>query len=139
VNDHTYLLRPGRWEISGSTIDVAGNPNFMIGFAVVTHEESWTIEEQLNENPSRYSVTPPAPGEHAAIFNGHHAILGNVQGGFALFDDIIVSTYRSDDGQYVSSEVFRRIEDDNYECKGALYLNGGHVSSWTLLLHRASA
>jgi len=36
VNEHTYLLREGRWVISGSMIDVAGNPNVMIGYAIVT-------------------------------------------------------------------------------------------------------
>jgi hypothetical protein len=133
---HTYLMQPGRWEILGSTVDVAGNPNAMLGYAVVTHGESWEVHEQLNENPSRYDVRPPAIGMPATTFTGTHAILGNVQGAYAFFEDVILSSYRSDDGDYSASEVFRRIADDRYVVHGALFLHGGHVSSWSLTMQR---
>ncbi len=137
MNEHTYLLKPGRWEILGSTIDVAGNPNALLGYAIVTHEEtSWDVQEQLNENPSRYDVHPPATGMPATTFTGTHAILGNVQGVYAFFEDVILSSSRSDEGDYASSEVFRRIDDDRYEVRGALFLHGGHVSSWSLTMQR---
>ncbi|MGZ5472782.1 MAG: hypothetical protein ACXW31_02835, partial [Thermoanaerobaculia bacterium] len=64
-------------------------------------------------------------------------ITGEVNGTFAFFDDIILSTYRSDDGQYTASEVFLRKSDDRYEVRGALFLHGGHVSSWSLTMTRA--
>jgi hypothetical protein len=136
VNEHTYLLKPGRWEITGSTIDVAGNPNVMIGYAVVTHGESWDVQEQVNENTSRYDVRPPAAGMPATTFTGTHAILGNVQGAYAFFEDMILSSYRSDAGDYAASEIFRRITEDHYEVRGALFLHGGHVSSWSLTMLR---
>lgn len=137
MNEHTYLLRPGRWEILGSTIDVAGNPNAMLGFAVVTHDgDAWDVQEQLNENPSRFDVRPPATGMPATTFTGTHAILGNVQGVYAFFEDVILSSYRADEGDYSAAEIFRRLDDDRYEVRGALFLHGGHVSSWSLTMQR---
>jgi hypothetical protein len=137
VNEHTYLLKPGRWEIVGSTIDVAGNPNAMLGYAAITHDgDAWDVQEQLNENASRFDVRPPATGMPATTFTGTHAILGNVQGVYAFFEDVILSSYRSDAGDYAATEVFRRIDDDRYDVRGALFLLGGHVSSWSLTMQR---
>ena len=132
----TYLLEPGRWEITGSTVDVAGNPNAMIGYATITHGESWIVEEQLNENASRYDVRPLSDGLPATTFTGTHAIMGPVQGAYAFFEDMILASYRSDDGDYSASEVFRRIDDERFDVRGALFLHGGHVSSWSLTMQR---
>ena len=132
----TYLLEPGRWEITGSTVDVAGNPNAMIGYATITHGESWIVEEQLNENGSRYDVRPLSQGLPATTFTGTHAIMGPVQGAYAFFEDMILASYRSDDGDYSASEVFRRIDDERFDVRGALLLHGGHVSSWSLTMQR---
>jgi hypothetical protein len=138
VNDHTYLCREGRWEIEGSTIDVAGNPNVMIGFVVVTHRDSWIVEEQLNEVQTRYAVAPLAPGISATCFTGANGMAGEVHGSLAFFDDLILSMYSSDDGHYHACEALRRLGDDRYENRGALFLDGGHVSSWSLTLRRVS-
>lgn len=139
MNEHSYLLREGRWQISGSAIDVAGNPNVMIGYVIITHGESWIIEEELNENTSRYQVTPlgeVVEDRAATTFTGVDGITGEVNGTFAFFEDLILSTYRSDDGQYTASEVYLR-KGDGYEVRGALFLHGGHVSSWSLTLSHA--
>lgn len=136
MNEHTYLVGEGRWEISGSTIDVAGNPNVMIGYAIVTHGEQWIVDEELNENTSRYAIAPIGEDIAATTFTGMNGITGEVNGTFAFFDDIILSTYRSDDGQYTASEVFLKRSDECYEVRGALFLHGGHVSSWSLTMTR---
>lgn len=132
MKDLTYLLKPGRWEITGSTVDVAGNPNALIGYASVIHGESWDVEEQLNENASLYDVRPLGHGMPATTFTGTHAIMGPVQGAYAFFENMILSTYRSDSGDYLATEVYRQVREDCYEVCGALFLHGGHVSSWSL-------
>jgi hypothetical protein len=138
VKEHTYVLRPGKWQIAGSTIDVAGNANVAIGFAVVTHEGTlWTIEEHINEVGTRYEIPTVAANAPAAAFKGSSGIAGTIKGDFAFFDDLILATWRSDDGKYVSVESFRMLGDDRYETRGALFLNGGHVSSWSYVLQRA--
>jgi hypothetical protein len=137
VNEHSYLIREGRWQISGSTIDVAGNPNVMIGYAIVTHGEKWVVDEELNENTSCFEVTPLGDDRNATTFTGRDGISGTVNGTFAFFEDMILSAWRSDDGQYSASEVFLRRAEDCYEVRGALFLAGGHVSSWSLTLTRA--
>lgn len=137
MTEHSYLLREGRWEISGSTIDVAGNPNVMIGYAIVTHGDQWIVDEELNENTSRFAVVPPGEDRNATTFTGRDGISGEVQGTFAFFDDVILSTYSSGDGHYAACEVFLRRDEAHYEVRGALFLDGGHVSSWSLTLMRA--
>ena len=137
MSEHTYLVREGRWQISGSAIDVAGNPNVMIGYALITHGESWVIEEEINENTSRYQVAPLGDDKAATTYTGVDGIAGEVSGTLAFFEDLILSTYRSDEGKYYASEVYLRKSEDQYEVRGALFLQGGHVSSWSLTLTRA--
>ena len=139
MNEHTYLFEEGRWEIGGSMIDVVGNANVIVGYAVITHTDQWVIEEQLNENANRYAIVPPTEDRGATIFTGANGVTGEVNGTFAFFDDLILSAYHSDDGHYSASEAFRKVDDDHYEARGALFYDGGHVSSWSLQLRRASA
>ena len=57
MNEHTLYLAEGRWQISGSTVDVAGNPNIAIGYAVVSRSgELWVVEEQVNELQNRFGA-----------------------------------------------------------------------------------
>lgn len=136
--EHSYLLREGRWQINGSMVDVAGNPNVMIGYAIVTHADGeWIVDEELNENTSRFVVAPVGEDRNATSFTGRDGISGAVHGTYAIFDDMILSSYRSDDGRYAASEVFVRQGEDAYVARGALFLRGGHVSSWSLMFTRA--
>jgi hypothetical protein len=140
VKEHTLVLRPGKWQVAGSTIDVAGNPNVAVGYIVVTHEGlRWVIEEHINEVGTHYEIPTPAPAAAAAAFKGSSGIAGGLKGGFAFFDDVILATWRGDDGKYASVESMRMLSDDRYETRGALFLNGGHVSSWSYVLERAQS
>ncbi len=137
MKEHSYILRPGKWQISGSTVDVTGNPNIAVGYAVVTHEgDRWIIEEHINEVGNHYQI-PTVPAEAgAAAFKGSSGIAGTFTGDFAFFADVILATWRSDDKNYVSVESFRMLAEDRYETRGALFMNGGHVSSWSYGLQR---
>ena len=138
MNEHSYILRPGSWQIAGSTIDVAGNANVAVGYALVTHEGArWIIEEHLNEVGTRYEIPAVREESGAAPFKGTSGIAGSFTGDFAFFADVILATWRSDDGKYVSVESFRLLAEDRYESRGALFMNGGHVSSWSYALQRA--
>jgi hypothetical protein len=137
MHDHTFLVREGRWQISGSTIDVAENANILIGMALVTHRDgTWLLEEQLNEIVNRYEVEPLAAGAPAAQFHGENGAFGPVTGAFVFFEDVILASWRSDDGRYNASEAMRCTDDDHYESRGALFLDGGHVSSWSTVYQR---
>ncbi len=138
MNEQTFLLREGRWQISGSVVDVAGNPNIAIGLAVVTHSgELWILEEQVNELQNRYTILPLAKGATATGFNGVNGVMGELRGSFVFFDDLILLTYTSADGRYHGTEALRMLDEDRYETRGALFLDGGHVSSWSYVLQRA--
>lgn len=138
MNEHTFILRPGKWQIAGSTIDVAGNANIAIGYAVVTHEGAhWVIEEHINEVGTRYDIPTVDSSAPAAPFKGTSGVAGAFTGAFAFFEDVILATWRSDDGTYFSAGSYRVLAEDLYETRGALFLNGGHVSSWSYVLQRA--
>jgi hypothetical protein len=138
VKDDSLFVSEGRWTIAGSTIDVAGNPNIAIGaLRVVRSGDLWIAEEQLNEVANRYTILPLDDGATATRFNGVNGIMGEVEGSLVFFDDLILVTLRSSDGQYHSCEAMRRTTADRYDTRGALFLSGGHVSSWSYVLERA--
>ncbi len=137
MRDHTLFVREGRWQISGSIIDVAGNPNIAVGLAVVTHSgELWILEEQVNELQNRYTILPLANGASATSFNGVNGVMGELRGAFAFFDDVILLTYTSEDGAFHGIESLRMLDAGRYETRGALFRDGGHVSSWSYVLQR---
>ncbi|HEY0160997.1 MAG TPA: hypothetical protein VGF28_27175 [Thermoanaerobaculia bacterium] len=138
MNRQTFLVREGRWQISGSVVDVAGNPNIAIGLAVVTHSgELWILEEQVNEVQNRYTILPLADGATATSFNGVNGVMGELRGALVFFDDQILLTYTSDDGHFHGCETLRMLDDATYETRGALFRDAGHVSSWSYTLQRA--
>lgn len=138
MNDHTLFTQEGRWQIAGSTIDVAGNANIAVGFAVVAHTSTvWLLEEQINELQNRYQIQPLAQGAPATSFSGLNGIVGKLHGCLVFFDDLMLSTYRSEDGLYGGTEALRLVNADRYEVRGALFHKGAHVSSWFYGLQRA--
>ena len=138
MTEHTLFLADGRWVISGSTVDVAGNPNIAVGALVVTRSgELFVVDEQLNEVRNQYTVLPLADGATATRFNGVNGVMGEVEGALVFFEDLILMTYASSDGRYHGCEALRRRSAAEYDTRGALFLEGGHVSSWSYVLQRA--
>lgn len=137
MNEHSFITRPGNWQIAGSTVDVAGNANVAVGYAVVTHEgDRWIVEQHINEVGTRYEIPTVRAEAAAAPFKGTSGIAASFTGDFAFFADVILATWRSDDGDYVSVESFRALAEDRYETRGALFMKGRHVSSWSYALQR---
>lgn len=135
MNAHTLFAQEGRWVVSGSTVDVAGNPNIAVGVIVVTRSgELWIADEQVNEVTNRYTILPLADGATATRFNGVNGVMGEVGGALVFFEDLVLMTYSSTDGHYHGCEALRRIGDTRYDTRGALFLDGGHVSSWSYVL-----
>jgi hypothetical protein len=131
------LLDEARWQIAGSTVDVADNANIVGGLCLVTHDQDiWHVEEVINEVQDRYDVVPPATGAPATSFTGVNGVAGLVHGAYVFFEDVTLKTYRSDDGRYTGCEAIRRVSDDRYESRGAMFLDAKHVSSWSYTLQR---
>lgn len=136
MNPHTLYVAEGRWQISGSTIDVAGNPNIAIGLLVVTRSgDLWIAEEQVNELQSRWMILPLETGASTTRFNGVSGVLGEIDGHLAFFEDVILLTYGST--EFRGIESVRLLDADRYETRGALFRDHGHVSSWSYVLTRA--
>jgi hypothetical protein len=137
VRDHTFFVREGQWRISGSVIDVAGNANIAIGIAVITRSGNLFIfEEQVNELQTRYTILPLERGANMTAFNGVNGVMGELKGSLIFFDDLILLTYTSVDGVFHGCEALRLLEEGRYETRGALFRDGGHVSSWSYTLER---
>lgn len=138
MNDHTYLLAEATWKLSGSTIDVASNPNIAIGLVVVSRSgELIIVEQQVNELQSRYTVLPIETGAAATAFSGVNGVMGELKGSYAFFEDVILCTYASADGRFNGVETLLVIGASSYQVRGALFSNDGHVSSWSYALERA--
>jgi hypothetical protein len=84
-----------------------------------------------------YTILPLANGATATSFNGVNGVMGELRGAFVFFDDQILLTYTSDDGHFHGCESLRMLDEDRYETRGALFRDGGHVSSWSYTLQRA--
>ena len=140
MRDHTFLLREGRWEAAGTMVDTVGNPDVAAGWSVIRHDASgWHIEGRLNQVETRYDVLPIPHAETATSWLCENSAMGTLFGAFAFFDDLILSTFRSEDDRYLGCESMRMIDEDTYECRGALFLDRGHVSSWSMLLKRVKS
>ncbi len=140
--EHTYLLRPGLWELTGAYRDVHNFSFPQKGQLVVTHEpDLWLIEGQLTVTTgetrtiaSRYDVQPLAEG---ASFTEWKSEVGGpepVFGLFVLVDDAIMSPWQSRSGTYWGQEVLRRVSPTEYQGRGFAFLNNEKVSAWATRL-----
>ncbi|MDR2945277.1 MAG: hypothetical protein LBV79_00815 [Candidatus Adiutrix sp.] len=140
--EHTYLLQPGLWELTGVYRDVNDRAFPQKGQLVVTHEPGlWLIEgqltvvtEQTQTIASRYDVQPmPAGGsftEWKSEVGGPEPVFGL----FVIVDDAIMSPWQSRSGTYWGQEVLRRVSATEYQGRGFAFLNNEKVSAWATRL-----
>ena len=139
---HSYLLQPGLWELTGVYRDLNNNPFPQKGQLVITHEpDMWVIEGQLTvitertqTIASRYDIQPLTEG---ASFTEWKSEVGGpepVFGLFVLVDDTIMSPWQSRSGTYWGQEVLRRVTATEYQGRGFAFLNNEKVSAWVTRL-----
>ncbi|MFI4909102.1 MAG: hypothetical protein ACHQHL_13485, partial [Steroidobacterales bacterium] len=85
-----------------------------------------------------YCIEPPGRNGAALKWHSENATLGKLHGTFSIIGSSILSVYRSESAGYHGADHLRRIDDDNYESTGMLLLEERRLSSWQVLLRRAS-
>ncbi|MGL4209498.1 MAG: hypothetical protein ACRCTY_08945 [Candidatus Adiutrix sp.] len=137
--EHSFLLNPGLWDVSGVFYDANNRPYPQSGQLVIVHEDDlWTVEGRLSiitENAqtvnSRYEVTPmPEHGsftEWKSEAGGPEPIFGL----YVLVGDTIMSPWQSRSGTYWGQEVLIRQSSHEYHGRGFAFLNNEKVSAWT--------
>ncbi|MDR1922143.1 MAG: hypothetical protein LBS31_10455 [Candidatus Adiutrix sp.] len=139
---HSYLLKPGLWDVSGVFYDSNHNPFPQQGQLVVIHEpDLWVVEGQLTINTgqtqtisSRYEVQPL--GEKA-VFTEWKSETGGpepILGLYVMVGDSIMSPWQSRSGAYWGQEVLMRRSLLEYHGRGFAFLKNDLVSAWTTCL-----
>jgi len=142
--EHTYLLEPGLWEISGLYYDSNNNPFPQKGQLVIVHSpELWTIEGEVTitthetqKVTSRYEVQPLAPGASFTEWRSETGGPEPVLGLFVMVEDVLMSPWQSRSGAYWGQEFLRRVSEDEYLGHGFAFLNNQKVSAWSTRLVR---
>jgi len=140
--EHTFLFTEGIWVAKGDYYDEANNRVPVEGKTITTHLDNLWINEgymelQL-EQPvrfeNRYEIIPFS--SDFTIWKSFNPALGTLQGKFAIFDDTIVSTYISEDGQYSGVECVIKISDARYSSKGFAFNGSKKLSSWAVTMEK---
>ncbi len=139
---HSYLLRPGLWDITGLYYDINNNAYPQNGQIVVTHEpELWVIEARLSINTgqtqtvnSRYDVQPLAEGRTFTDWKSETGGPEPIYGLFVLVEDTLMSPWQSRSGTYWGQEILTRVGEDEYSGRGFAFLKEDRVSAWATRL-----
>jgi hypothetical protein len=144
---HSYLFQPGVWTGSGTFWREDGQPFPAESRTEVAHRtECWLLSGTLKvlgsppvEFVSAYWIELPGRDGTTLKWSSESATLGKLHGTFAVIGGSILSVYRCAPSGYHGAEHHRRIDERSYESTGVLLLEDRRLSSWQLLLKRASA
>ncbi len=137
-SEHSYLLKPGLWEISGLYIDKYENKFSQKGQLLISHEPGlWTLEatltiatKQAQTINSRYEIQPLSSGASFTEWKSETGGPEPVFGLFVLVGDTIMSPWQSRSGIYWGQEIMARQSADSYQGRGFAFLNNEKVSAW---------
>lgn len=135
--EHTFLLRSGVWNASGSYYDEEENRFPFTGESRISRESgSWTVGGYLEvgfPKPVRFYNNYQIPaGQTPPVieWESHNPSLGRFTGRFVFIEDAIFSENSSDDGHSRSLETMVQAGAGAYQVRGVLFLNGRKASSW---------
>ncbi|MDR1045913.1 MAG: hypothetical protein LBP33_12505 [Candidatus Adiutrix sp.] len=139
---HSYLVRPGLWEISGRHYDRHNNAYPQRGRLVVTHEpDLWIIETELTITTeetqtlhSRCEVQPLAPGATHTEWKSETGGPEPVFGLFVLVEDSLMSPWQSRSGDYWGQEMLVQVGPKEYRGRGFAFLRNEKVFAWSTRL-----
>ena len=140
---HRFLFEEGRWTASGSFLDADGKTHPASGETVATHgADGWTLDGTLNVH-----IEPPQSFRNiyrigsfdeagCASWTSVNAFFGALEGHFVVTGETILSVFRSVDGRCRGVEALRLATDGSYAARGAFFVEGQRLSSWTMTLVR---
>lgn len=141
---HTFLLEEGNWYASGILLDASEAEVPIAGHAYIKHHEgTWfnhSMMRLLSEPPvemkNDYEIKPFPENWSSTVWISLNPSLGRMEGTFAIIGNSILSTFRSERGDYSGSEYFLKEDDTTYQVKGVLFKGKGKVYSWEAMLTR---
>lgn len=141
---HTFLLEEGKWYASGELFDEHEMEVPIAGHAFIEHQEgTWlnhSMMRLLTDKPlemiSEYEIVPFPKDRNWTVWTSFNPSLGRMSGTFVIVGDSILSSYRSESGEYSGSEYFLKEDDNTYQSAGVLFHGDVKVSSWEAMLTR---
>jgi hypothetical protein len=144
---HTFLLQEGVWIARGHYLDDMEQILPLEGTVRITHLEGlWLNEGQaeikMGENPvkicSRYEIIPFEEGRNRTTWESVNPDLGIMQGQVIIVADTIISTCRSEKGEYTGAEFHIKVSDVHYKNRGIFTKGNDKLSSWSVDLKKSS-
>jgi hypothetical protein len=144
---HTFLLQEGVWIARGHYFDDMDRILPLEGMVRITHLEGLWLNEgeaeiRMGENPvkvhSRHEIIPFEEGKNQTTWESVNPDLGILLGQSIIVADTIISTCRSDKGEYTGAEFHIKVSDVHYKNRGILLKGNDKLSSWNVDLQKSS-
>ncbi|MGO9137516.1 MAG: hypothetical protein ACLP9S_19510 [Syntrophales bacterium] len=143
---HTFLLQEGVWIARGHYFDDMERILPLEGIVRITHLEGlWLNEGQaeikMGENKvnihSRYEIIPFEEGKSQTTWESVNPDLGILQGQIVIAADTIISTCRSEEGEYTGADFHIKVSDVHYKNRGILLKGNDKLSSWSVDMQKS--
>lgn len=139
---HTFLYSEGVWISRGIYYDENNNKLNVEGRSEITHKKKlWLNKSSMiltGDNPvelrNDYEIAPFVKG--VTIWKSNNPELGTLIGRFAVVEDMILSLFSSESGEFFGSESLTKINESEYIGKGVLYSAAGKIYSWSVRMER---
>ena len=144
---HTFLLQEGVWIARGHYFDDMERVLPLEGIVRIAHLDGlWLNEGQaeimMGENTvkisSHYEIIPFEEGKNQTTWESVNPDLGVLQGQAVIVADTIISTCRSEKGEYIGAEFHIKMSDVHYKNRGILLKGMDKLSSWSVDLQKSS-
>lgn len=142
--DHTYLLKPGTWKITGVYHDAGNNPIELTGKTIVEqYNDQWILSRVMElDDPAatRFSrvfrVIPMQNDSDHTTWWSDAPEVGTLMGRFMIVGKTLMSSYQSESRLFSGTEVFEKVSDNKYTTSG-FALNGEEkLASWEIILKK---
>ena len=143
---HSFLFEPAVWTATGTFWRGDGEPMGAEGRTEICHRaECWLLSGTLRvlgsppvEFMNAYWIEPPGRDGATMKWTSENATLGKLEGTFSVVGNSILSVYRCESSGYHGAEHLGQIDASSYRAEGVLLLKDRRLSSWEVLLKRAS-
>ena len=139
---HAALFSTGSWKASGCFFDEKENATLAEGHTQIFRcSRHWFIRSSFLLSDGRkienvYQVE--ALGGGVAEWTSRSSLLRECRGKFLVLGDLILSTFRSEDGQFSGLETLRKLDDSHYRNRGQLFFSKHKHSSWSFEFRRST-
>ena len=140
--EHTYLLKPGSWKITGVYHDSANNTSDLTGEAIVEQgNEQWVLSRVMElGDPAAtrlkrvFRVVPMQNDSDHTTWWSDTPEVGTLMGRLMIVGNALMSSYQSESRLFSGTEVFEKVNDSTYKAKGFALDGEDKMASWEITL-----